>query len=592
MDILVPKAPTNQSGLDELMAADTLRKGFPWLIFPSELERRYRNDRHPWLRSRVITLGWYAIAIHLAYCISDYLLLPESVHRISIAIRLLIVCPILLYSIWTSYRPWQPERFVHWYILVYTISALAIIGIILTARLQSIPIPYEGLLLMMLFGYLLTGIPFYPIIGASVLIFLAYLLAEIWSGYPIKELVYNAFFLLTANVLGAVGSYFQEHAQRTNFLNQYLIENSRDTAQHQSDSKTRLLAAASHDLRQPLHAMTLFAENLEQTLPDGEHKTAARHLKLSIEHLNQLLGSVLDISRLQVGIVEPIFKHFDLSSVIEQVVRETKRVDATEISIHRDGTAHYTAYSDVILFTRMLRNLIENGIEHACAKLILIELTHQDEGIEVSVCDDGRGIPEKELEHIFDEFHRLNRKPGTGMGLGLAIVKQMATLLAIKLSVTSVEGGGTKFSMLLPKGEQLNEEPDSEFDKPDRVRLGARILMADDSPSILSSASSIVAGWGYQVDCASSTAEALNLFKTNHYDLLISDYHFANGPNGGEFAWELRQSGYDLPIMILTADIHIKLDDPQLAPLLVAHKPLKPAKFRMMLNHLMARTEG
>lgn len=574
---------------DSALIADTLERGFAWLRFPPALESAYDQDRHRRLLPRAIAIGWYALGIHLAYSLSDYLLLPEVVYPFTIAIRLLIMCPLIAYLIWVSYRSWSARAYLCLYAFGYLVSGLSIIAIILVARLQQVPIPYEGLLVLMMFGYLLLAIPFYHVLLVSAFLFSAYVLAEWLAGYPLESLIFNSFFLFTANVIGAVGCYLQEQAQRRNYLNQCLVEISRDTAQAQSDSKTLLLATASHDLRQPLHAMTLFAENLEQNLPDGEAKTTARHLQSSILQLNQLLESLLDISRLQVGIVEPQFKHFDPGPVIEQVVLESQRDGVTKIRINNHLAGQQAVFSDSVLFARMLRNLIENAMEHARATVVSVDVTLRAETVEISVRDNGKGIPAEALDTIFEAFHQLDSAPETGLGLGLAIVKQMANLLRIELEVSSVEDHGTIFTIRLPKGNQAVLRDFQDNQNISQTQCGGRILMIEDSPNVLSSASALVGRWGYQVDCAASVDEGLALLARGQYHVVISDYHFQEGVNGDSFVRSMRRQGYDLPVMILTADTHVQLDDSELMPVLVCYKPLKPARFRMALNHLFAR---
>lgn len=573
---------------DPELIAKTLSQGFPWLRFPPTLEAAYDRDRHRRLLPRAIAIGWYALGIYLTYSLSDYWLLPESVHQYTIAIRLLVVFPVICYLIWGSYQSWSAQTYLRLYVFAYFIGGLSVIAIILIARLQRVPIPYEGLVVTMMFGYLLLALPFYHVLLVSSLLLVIYIFAELFAGYPPGLLVFNCFFLLTANVIGAVGCYLQEQAQRRNYLNQCLVEISRDSAQEQSDAKTLLLATASHDLRQPLHAMTLFAENLEQNLPEGEQKNTARNLQASMQQLNQLLGSLLDISRLQVGVVEPQCRHFDPGPLLRQLVLEGQREGGCKLELNDNGPGKQSVFSDPVLFTRIIRNLIENAIEHAEATIVSVKLITQGDQVVVSVSDNGKGIPATELDNIFEEFHQLNANTKSGLGLGLAIVKQMANLLHVDLQVNSTEGKGTEFMICLPKGESLDSTQLQAVPHTESSIEAGRILMAEDSPDILSSASALVCSWGYQVDCAASVSQAMDLVAVNRYHAVISDYHFQEEETGESLVRRLRKQHYDLPVMILTADTHVQLDDPDLMPLQVCYKPLKPARFRMILNYLLS----
>lgn len=569
------------------MIAQALAKGCPGLRFEPSLEHSFREDRHRWLITRAVAVAWYALGMMVTYCVADYLFLPDSVYPRSIAIRLLVIAPFILLVILGARRAWPPRIFLGVYFCTYLVGGIGVIWIIFISRLNAFPIPYEGLLLIMMFGYLIMGLPLRMVMGGSVFLFSLYALAEYLAGLPLDQLIYNSLFILTANVIGAIGCYLQENYFRRNYLNQQLVEIARDDAQTQAESKARLLAAASHDLRQPLHAMTLFAESLEQRLPEGPERTTARHIQVSIHHLNRLLGSLLDMSRLQFGVIKPTYKRLELMTLIEQVAREVQHPDSTDVVIESTVRPCWVQTDDLVL-TRILRNLLENAIEHAEASRIVIRVEGEDAGVTLSVLDNGKGIPEGEYENIFKEFHQITERPHRGLGLGLAIVRQMAALLDLEVRIASSAGKGTTFSMILPTAEQLPEGSGQILRQLDNER-SARILLADDAPDIRASTQTLLQAWGYDVH-AVATAECVpTALEAGHYDLLITDYQFAQGGGltGGALAYQVRKRWPGLPIMVLTADTTIVLDDPVLQPLVLSFKPVKPAKLRLVLNHLL-----
>lgn len=569
------------------MIAQALAEGFPGLRFEPSLEHSFFLDRHRWLITRAVAVAWYGLGMMLAYCVADYLFLPASVYPQSIAIRLLVIAPFILLVIVAAKRAWPPRIFLGVYFCAYLVGGMGVIWIIFISRLNAFQIPYEGLLLIMLFGYLIMGLPFRMVLGGSVFLFGLYALAEHQANLPLDRLVYNSLFILTANVIGAVGCYLQESYFRRNYLNQQLVEIARDDAQTQAESKARLLAAASHDLRQPLHAMTLFAESLEQRLPEGPERTTARHMQVSIHHLNRLLGSLLDMSRLQFGAIKPTYKRLELMTLIEQVAREVQHPDSTEVVIE-STTRPCWVHTDDLVLTRILRNLLENAIEHADASRIVIRAESEEAGVCLCVLDNGKGIPESEYENIFKEFHQITQRPHRGLGLGLAIVRQMAALLDLEVRIDSSAGKGTTFSMILPKAEQLPERTGQVLRQLVNER-SARILLADDSPDIRASTQTLLQAWGYDVHAVATAESVMAALAAEHYDLLITDYHFHQGEGltGGALAYQVRQQWPGLPIMVLTADTSIELDDPDLQPLMLSFKPVKPAKLRLVLNHLL-----
>jgi signal transduction histidine kinase/CheY-like chemotaxis protein len=569
------------------MIVQALAEGFPWLRFEPVLERSFFIDRHRWLIARAVAVAWYALGMTLAYCAADYLFLPDSVFPRSIAIRVLFIAPFILLVIVGAGRAWPPLLFLGVYLWAYLVSGIGVIWIIFISRLDGFQIPYEGVLLIMMFGYLIMGLPFRMVLGGSMFLFALYALAEHLAGLPLDRLVYNSLFIVTANIIGAVGCYLQESYFRRNYLNQQLVEIARDDAQTQAESKARLLAAASHDLRQPLHAMTLFAESLEHRLPEGPERTTARHIQVSIHHLNRLLGSLLDMSRLQFGVIKPKYKRLELMTLIEQVVREVQHPDSTDVVIE-SATRPCWVRTDELVLTRILRNLIENAIEHADASRIVVRVDCTGAGAHLCVLDNGKGIPETEYENIFKEFHRITDRPHRGLGLGLAIVRQMAALLNLEVRIASRAGAGTTFSMILPKAEQLPEGTRQILRQLNNER-GARILLAEDSPDIRASTQTLLQAWGYDVHAVVTVHEVPEALETGHYDLLITDYHFPQGAEltGGTLAYRVRARWPRLPIMVLTADTTVVLDDPALQPLILSFKPVKPAKLRLVLNHLL-----
>lgn len=216
--------------LSEESVKRDLALGFRTLKFSPLIEKVYQRYFYQWLTKRTRPVGWISLVIFLSYSVLDYRLFPDFVSQWTISIRIFLICPLILILIWLSYQPLKPRLFFALYGLSYFLSGLAIVAIILSARLQQVYMPYDGLLLVMMYGYFVMKVPFFWAIAASWLIFLLYIIAGVFADIPQQELVYNSFFLLTANIIGGVGSYLQEHSQRTHFLGQLLLEFAHQTA--------------------------------------------------------------------------------------------------------------------------------------------------------------------------------------------------------------------------------------------------------------------------------------------------------------------------------------------------------------------------
>ncbi|UZE96039.1 ATP-binding response regulator [Alkalimarinus alittae] len=592
-------------GLNEEQITRDLALGFRQLRFSSSLENVYQQYFYQWLTKRARPIGWFSLAIFLSYSLLDYRLFPDFVSQWTISIRLFLICPLILILIWLSYQPLKPRLFFAYYGVSYFLSGLAIVAIIMSARFQQVYMPYDGLLLVMMYGYFVMKVPFYSAIAASWLIFLTYLIVGGLAGIPQQELIYNSSFLITANIIGGVGSYLQEHSQRTHFLGQLLLEFAHETAEIKSEQKTKLIATASHELRQPLHAMNLLAENLSGELGNSQQQDTMSRLQLSILQLQDLLGSLFDISRLSIGVIKPRKKEVDCSELINSLVTEYRpRCDASGIILTANLPQHLFANTDPLLLTRILRNLLENALKHSQATELAVTLNKvrdadQQDAIEINVIDNGVGIEQQDQEDAFKEFNSLARHGG-GLGVGLAVVKQLTAMQGISLTLISSKNTGCQFRLLLPVGRPLRLLRNDEIRDKDLFVRAAKcenekikqLTIVDDDREILASMAHLITGWHYQVSLFDSPSRLLNAVQAETPDAIIVDYQFLNDPdtNGVELIQRLRQHyGREVPALLLSANTELDLDAAVSGNTVVAYKPLKPAKLKLILSHLTAK---
>ena len=574
-----------------------LAAGFRWLRFSSPIEAVYQQFFHQRLVKRGRPVGWISLAIFLCYSVLDYRLFPGFVSQWTISIRLFFVCPIICMVIWLCYQTISHRLFFRLYSLSYLLSGLAIVAIIMTARFQQVYMPYDGLLLLLMFGYFVMGVPFYYVVVSSWLIMLVYLVSGILVAIPSQEIIYNSFFLITANIIGGVGSYLQESSQRKHFLGQLLLEFSHEKAAQESELKTTLVATASHELRQPLHAMNLLAENLSGQLNETSQTNVMERLQLSIMQLQELLGSLFDISRLSVGVVKPRKKVVDCGTLLKNIVLEyqSRSVDAG-IALVVKGESSLKVNTDPLLLTRIIRNLLENVIKHSQASELIVSLSFLNDQVVIVVEDNGVGIADSQHNEVFKEFNSLSKHSG-GLGVGLAIVKQLADLLDISLQLKSSLAIGCAFTLLIPKIHEQIGSDDASFKYDgagslvanNAVQRGKRLMVVDDDLDILASMTSLIRGWGYEVVAFECPEQALNAVLSKKPDVVIADYEYLNdNVNGAELIGLLRmRAERAIPSLLLSANTEVDLEARVDKNVVVAYKPLKPAKLKLIIRHLL-----
>jgi signal transduction histidine kinase len=377
------------------------------------------------------------------------------------------------------------------------------------------------------------------------------------------------------------------------------VEKARKEAEQANAAKTRFLAAASHDLRQPIHALGLFFGELSARVLGPETSKVIGQIEDSIESINSMLNALLDISKLDAGIVKPTLETVNLDELFMRLQTEFK---AMVLENHNELRVRHTlaiVKSDSAMLERILRNLLGNAARYTENGRILLAARRRGETCDIQIIDTGFGIPENQLDEIFAEFHQLQntaRDRHKGLGLGLSIVKRLGKLLNHEITVRSHFGRGSCFTINLPcssiarKCEWPREGMD-DFLSGNRL-AGSRILVIDDDMTVLSGMQGLMTQWGCKVYTADSQEKALEqLIKISQkITLLIVDYRLANNVSGLDIAQNLRiQLGYHFEILMITGDTgpeRLREADASGYPLL--HKPVVPAKLRSTLLYLIS----
>jgi signal transduction histidine kinase len=388
---------------------------------------------------------------------------------------------------------------------------------------------------------------------------------------------------------------------RLRFENLDLVEQLRtekEKAETASRDKTRFLASASHDLRQPVHALTLFTHALRQELKDGKATALLDDMGRSIDALNQLLGSLLDISKLDADIVKPNIEHFYLDDLAQVLNTEyTPQAQAKGLSFRVNADDDLIVCSDRALLETMLRNLISNALRYTNAGGVEVEFKSRGDEVHATVRDTGIGIAPEQQENIFREFYQVSnpeRDRSMGLGLGLAIVKRLAILLHHRIDLVSDVGKGSSFKIILPAGERSAmaalETQQAYLAKRDID--GMRVLVIDDEVAIREGMQAVLAGWGCEVTLAGSENEALEKMQNGEPPhAIIADYRLREGKNGVQAIDSLRaEFGSAIPALIITGDTDPeRLREAQASGNALMHKPVQPAKLRAYLRSVQRR---
>ncbi len=368
----------------------------------------------------------------------------------------------------------------------------------------------------------------------------------------------------------------------------------RDAAEQANKSKDKYLAAASHDLLQPLNAARLLVSTLQERELAEENNHLVERIHIALEGAEELLSDLLDISRLDQNAVQP-----DLTSIPLDYLFRMLQVEFQPVAEQRSVLLHVQSSglnirSDARLLMRVLRNFLSNAFRYTPAGRVLLGARRRGAHLDLQVWDTGPGIPEDKLEDIFREFQQIDHQYQTGrkgVGLGLAIVERIAGMLEHPISVSSKPGKGTMFSVLVPISTDPVQPMLQPQQMPQQDLSGRPVLVIDNEQDILVSMKALLEQWDCEVCVATDPAEAIEnyLSKGVKPQLILADFHLNNNATGVEAIDQVRQyAGYDIPAAIITADRSPegrKLFRERQLPVL--NKPVKPGKLRALISHLL-----
>lgn len=362
-------------------------------------------------------------------------------------------------------------------------------------------------------------------------------------------------------------------------------------------AKDSFIASASHDLSQPLHAIGLFLGSLDNHITDKQGRETLRDAIQCSNNIGYLFKSLLDISRLDAGIVEVDKKHFyldELINMLEQEYRAKTKNAGFDIDIQLDNTV---VHSDPILLSRIVRNLIENAIAHSKANLITISCSSSTGQHFLVIEDNGCGISESEQKSVFSEYYQIGRPTSMqtkGLGLGLSIVQRLTELLGTSISLTSQVGVFTRFTVGLPQGVESKVDRVANADVFDSVvSLDSNVIVAvvDDDENICSAMSAMLSNMGIESVTATTTDALIDkLIETGKLPhLIVADYRLSKGQTGDQAIVQLKRAlKIEVPALLVTGDT---------SPHSIAHaassgfdllqKPIAPMELSAKIMHML-----
>jgi two-component system, sensor histidine kinase len=359
-----------------------------------------------------------------------------------------------------------------------------------------------------------------------------------------------------------------------------------------SKYKSHFLASASHDLRQPLHALNLFVAQLQGETDPAERRRLVGRAESAVSSMNELFGSLLDMTKLDAGILEANITEFPLERLFARI--ETTFTDAARakgLSLRVVATKTWVK-SDAVLLERMLTNLVSNAVRYTREGGVIVGCLRRGGQLRIDVCDTGPGIPAEQQEKIFGEFYQYTAVDADrrgSLGLGLAIVDRLGHLLGHSVALNSRVGRGSRFSITVPLAAErdVTEASISSTTIADPAR-GKLVIVLDDDPLVLEGMGGILRSWGCNV-VTGDTPEGVLAIIGSAPDLIISDYRLGGGRTGIQAIEQLRKViGTEIPAFLISGDTAPeRLRDASEHGLHLLHKPVTPMRLRAMLNQVI-----
>ena len=366
----------------------------------------------------------------------------------------------------------------------------------------------------------------------------------------------------------------------------------RDAAEAANVAKSRFLAAASHDLRQPLHAIGLFASALAEHVREPEARQLVQRISSSVDGLEAHFSSLLDVSRLDAGALAADVADVPANELLDRVAH-----DFAPVALERELSLAVVPCSawlrtDPMLIERILRNLVANALRYTASGGVVVGCRRRGASLALEVWDSGPGIAPTERARIFEEFYRGEAARGSelrGLGLGLSIVSRLAELLGHRVELDSTVGRGSVFRVIVPRGDGALTRPATADPVAPGAFAGRQVVVIDDEAPVREGMHKVLAAWGCVPIVAADADAALAALRDGpRPDVLVVDYRLAAGRDGLDTIAAIRAAHGDVPALIVSGESHpAALARIRESGFMVLHKPVPPARLRSALAHLL-----
>lgn len=376
------------------------------------------------------------------------------------------------------------------------------------------------------------------------------------------------------------------------------LHDAKEEAERANRAKSMFLASASHDLRQPLHAMQMYIAALRHKMDDIETLNIVDDIDAVSISTARLLSALLDVSQLEAGAIQPKFEDFPIDDVLNRVFREfAPAARQKNLEFEMIPSSLYVR-SDPVLLERILGNFMSNAIRYTNEGRILVGIRRRGDKASIEVWDTGRGIPEDQISAIFEDFHQIDnaeRDRSKGLGLGLAIARRLAVCLTHDIECDSLFGHGSRFAIVLESAVNTKSEIDDSkgLEVLTKSLSGLHILLVENDFDVMRATKNLLESWGCSVSCGGNLEEAVNVIEeslSTPPNIILADYRLPGGADGVEVANRIQLIlGQTIPTIVITGDVEeSNLNAITKQGYQVMCKPVQPAKLRALISNMVS----
>ena len=504
--------------------------------FPCQLEQQYKEHCRQRVRHRIPAVGISVVVFMLIFVVLDFYMLPIYLVQETIVVRIFLVVPmVVLVCSWLYFK--MPKYYLIPYGFVFLLGSLSVVWIIWRAHSMGVLLPYEGLMIAMMYGFVVMGLPFFVSCFLNGLTVLAYATTEPFYYLSFPTYLNNVLFLGTMYLAGTVSAWILAYSQRGQYLQHELLNINEELAILNLQARNKYIAVASHDLRQPLKAIEMISEELVK----DQHDERVEKIHLASRSLSNMFNQLLDVSRVQLDAISPEKHSLSLSEFLQGVVSPFQTTaQAKGIELHYQDKDIWVD-SDFSALHRIVSNLIQNAINHSQCSDIWVNAYEWQDNVILEVKDNGIGISSSDWDRVFNEFTQINKQQDvTGLGVGLAIVKYLSEKLGHQLTFSSDNGCAFQLSIekAVPPPKEMTQNS---------------VLLVEDDTSLMNQYTSWFTNWGWKVFSTDNVTAAINYLKERP-SLVLTDWNLNEGTGKEVLEGIDHIKNYDPRCMVITGN--------------------------------------